>query len=97
MGNSAYVSLSHATALERSLNLSAHNLANASTAGYKSVQPIFQVQNEGDGTSTTALNFVQDSGIYLNQAQGPMTRTDNPGDLAISGPGWFGFDVGGGD
>lgn len=96
MGNSAYVSLSHATALERSLNLSAHNLANASTAGYKAVQPVFHVETHGGSGELTTLNFVQDKGVYLDQTQGALTRTDNPGDLAISGSGWFGFDVGGG-
>ena len=42
MGTTSYVSISLATALERSLDLAAHNMANASTAGYKAQHPLLE-------------------------------------------------------
>ena len=96
MGNSGYVSLSHATALERSLNMTAHNLANASTAGFKAMFPVFEAKSHGPEGALTAINYVQDNGTFLDNSQGPMTRTDNPTDFAVTGDGWFGFEAGGG-
>lgn len=96
MGTSGSVSLSLAMALERSLALSAHNLANATTAGYKSVQPLFESSPADTSDPGKSINFVQDKGTYLNVSQGALLQTDNPLDVAISGEGWFGFETTGG-
>ncbi len=95
MGNSNYVSLSLATALQRSMDLAAHNMANASTAGYKAAQPLFEAV-QPDGTSDTEISYVEDRGTYLNVSQGAMLATSNPLDLALSGPGWFSYEAGAG-
>ena len=90
MANADYVSLSLATALQRSLDMAAHNMANASTAGYKSVQPLFEAV-QPDGTEDEAISYVEDRGTYLNVSQGALVATGNPLDLALSGGGWFSY------
>lgn len=93
MGNGNYVSLSLATALQRSMDLAAHNMANASTAGYKAMQPLFDsVEPEGE-TSDLAISYVQDNGIYVDQSQGALIATGNPLDLALTGAGWIGYET----
>lgn len=93
MGNTTYVSLSLATSLQRSLDAAAHNLANASTAGFKAMYPLFEsVDAEKTGTGDEAVSFVQDRGQYLDLAQGSITPTGNPLDLAITGEGWFAYE-----
>lgn len=94
MSNIGFVSLSQATALERSLNMTAHNLANASTAGYKAINPLFEsVIDRGTGES---INYVLDKGSYLDLSNGTLTPTGNPLDLAIASDGWFSFQLEGG-
>lgn len=91
MSNISYVSLSQATALERSLNMTAHNLSNASTAGYKAIHPLFEAVNDhstGDG-----ISYVVDKGSYLDLSKGALVPTGNPFDIAISGDGWFSFQL----
>ncbi|MCP9481057.1 flagellar hook basal-body protein [Shimia sp. CNT1-13L.2] len=96
MGNISYVSLSYASALERSLDATAHNLSNASTAGYKAFRPVFEtVDAEAETVGGDAISYVQDRGSYLDATQGAIMPTGNPLDLAVSGNGWFGFEVDG--
>lgn len=95
MGNTSYVSLSLASALERSLDATAHNLSNASTAGYKAFRPVFEtVESEAQTTSGDTISYVRDGGSYVDATQGAMLPTGNPLDLAISGNAWFGFEAG---
>lgn len=91
MGNANYVSLSLATALERSMDLAAHNMANASTAGYKATQALFEAVEPDGNTDTTAISYVQDRGTYTDASQGALIATGNPLDIALTGPGWFSF------
>lgn len=93
MSNISYISLSQATALERNLNLTAHNLANANTAGFKALHPLFE--SVEDGSSGTGISYVQDRGTYLDTREGALTPTGNPFDVALAGEGWFSFDIGG--
>jgi len=95
MGNADYVSLSLATALQRSMDMAAHNMANASTAGYKATQPLFEaVQPESE--NETAISYVEDRGSYLNPSQGALVATGNPLDVALSGAGWLAYQSEGG-
>jgi len=97
MGNSSYISLSLATALERSMDATAHNLSNASTAGFKAFRPVFEsVSSETEAVAGDTINYVEDRGSYLDTMQGALVPTGNPLDLAITGPGWFGFETGAG-
>ncbi|SFE86197.1 flagellar basal-body rod protein FlgF [Sulfitobacter brevis] len=95
MTNISYVSLSQATALERSLNMTAHNLANASTAGYKAIHPIYE--SVADQGGTREISYVRDKGTYLDLADGALVPTGNPLDIALSGEGWMAFQLDNGD
>lgn len=97
MGNANYVSLSLATALQRSMDVAAHNMANASTAGFKASRPLFEsVDPSGAADPDEAVNYVQDRGTYVDTSQGALIATGNPLDLAVSGGGWFGYQAEGG-
>lgn len=91
MTNISYVSLSQATALERNLNMTAHNLANASTAGYKAMHPL--LESVEDKSTSREISYVQDRGSYLDLSSGTMIPTGNPFDVAISGEGWMAFQL----
>ncbi|MDO6727931.1 MAG: flagellar hook-basal body complex protein [Cognatishimia sp.] len=98
MGTTNYVSLSLATALERSLDLAAHNMANASTAGFKTSHPLLEaVDPKNSGDKTQAVNYVKDNGIYVDTSQGAMVPTGNPLDVAVNGSAWLGYETPGGD
>ncbi len=94
MASVDYVSLSLATVLERSLDTTANNIANMSTTGFKAGRPLLDAltleDGSGDGQTTS---FVQDKGFYLDLEQGALTKTDNPLDIAVSGQGWFSYEV----
>lgn len=91
MGSVSYVSLSKATALERSMNMTAHNLANSSTSGYKSMKPLLETVN--DESQGESVSFVRDTGSYLDMSNGTMLLTGNPLDLAVGSDGWFSFEL----
>lgn len=92
MGTTSYVSISLATALQRSLDLAAHNMANASTAGYKAQHPLLEsVDPTNSSDDTKAVSFVEDKGIYVDLSQGAMFQTGNSLDVAVNGPGWLGY------
>lgn len=90
----SYVALSFLSAQSRSLEVTAANLANAGTAGFKAERVLFSdwLSRQGgtDGShGTRPVAYVQDRATYRDQAAGPMTQTGNPLDLAIVGDGFF--------
>jgi flagellar basal-body rod protein FlgF len=90
----SYVALSFMSAQSRALDVTAANLANAGTAGFKAERVLFSDylgrQTGTDGALGRApVAFVQDRATYREQAPGSMTPTGNPLDLAISGEGFF--------
>jgi len=98
MGGTNYVSLSQAVALQRSLDVSAHNLANANTAGFKAARPLFAslVDDSNGSGPLESVNYVQDKGDFIDQSQGALVQTGNPLDIALSGEGWFSYETAGG-
>ena len=92
MSGADYISLSLATVLERSLDVTANNIANMSTTGFKAVRPLLDSLDVGAGESG-AISYVQDKGVYLDYEQGALSKTDNPLDIAISGDAWFSFSL----
>jgi len=66
----------------------AQNLAHASTQGYRAqVDAMRSSPLSGDGTPTRV--FATDATVGTNFAPGPVQRTDNPLDVAVSGRGWI--------
>ena len=93
MDNTTYVALSLARAMQRDLDVTANNIANANTAGFKAERVIFSSYlfpddgaEVGEGT-----NFVVDQGSYLDEAQGALTKTDNPLDIAVKGDAFLAY------
>jgi flagellar basal-body rod protein FlgF len=97
MDVSSYVLLSHEQALRRRLDVTANNMANASTAGFKREQPLFHdyVENGGpapvEGADRTA--FVLDYGAVHDSSSGAFTVTSNPLDVMIDGPGYLSVEL----
>jgi flagellar basal-body rod protein FlgF len=88
MQNATYISLSSQTALQRQMDVVANNLANLSTPGYKAEEMLFaQHLTHTRGTGTMA--FVEDAGTARDLRQGPISKTGNPLDFALQGPGYF--------
>ncbi|MDZ7338312.1 MAG: flagellar hook-basal body protein [candidate division KSB1 bacterium] len=71
----------HATILAQ--DLIANNLANVSTAGYKSSKLFISLLEQAEG------GFEFHSQEALDLSQGALKKTDNPWDLALEGPGFF--------
>lgn len=94
----SYVALSYLTAQSRALEVTAGNLANTGTSGFKAERVLFsdwlgkQTGPEGP-MGKRPVAFVQDRATYREQAPGPLSHTGNPLDLAISGDGFFTVDT----
>ncbi len=88
METPGYISLSRQMVLRQQMDLISNNLANVTTAGYKSESMLFveYLQETGDGKT---LSFVQDLAIARDLSQGPITLTGNDLDLAIRSEGYF--------
>ena len=66
----------------------AHNLANATTTGYRAMEHKFRaVPVQGEGASTRA--FVVDASVANVFDQGPLQSTGRPLDVAVLGAGWM--------
>lgn len=66
----------------------AHNLANASTTGFKA--DLIEAQTvylRGAGTETRAYNVIEDTGVDFEP--GVIEQTGRDLDLAVNGEGWF--------
>jgi flagellar basal body rod protein FlgG len=80
------------------LNMSANNLANSSTNGFKSDKEFYglytsaeaQASADAEGYLATTVPVVQSQ--YTDFAQGMLVRTGNPLDLALNGKGFFAAD-----
>jgi len=93
MGSTNYVSLSLTVALQRGMDVAAHNLANAGTVGFKAAHPLFEsmVSQSDSGSTDSQVSYLQDKGDFVDKSQGSLMRTDNPLDVALSGSGWFAY------
>jgi flagellar basal-body rod protein FlgF len=92
MENALLIGLSQQTALQRNLDIIAHNLANMGTVAYKAERPLFRSYltdiNDVEGRPDQA-QFVSDYGMVRDTSEGALKRTGNELDVAISGQGYF--------
>lgn len=88
MENTGYIALSRQSVLRRKMDVIANNLANMTTPAFKGEDMMFveHLKKTGDNDR---VSLVQDIALLRNIGEGPMTKTENPLDLAISGPGYF--------
>jgi flagellar basal-body rod protein FlgF len=96
---SSYVLLSQEQALRRRLDVTANNLANMNTVGFKREQPVFREYVEKtDSTVKPAkqTSFVLDYGAVHDVTAGAFQVTGNPLDVMIDGPGYLAVEAPGG-
>jgi flagellar basal-body rod protein FlgF len=92
MDNTIYVGLSRQMILERELDITANNLANVDTVGFKFES---MISNEDPATmptlnqAPTAVNFVAGVAVARDFTEGSLTQTGAPLDVAIEGRGFF--------
>lgn len=90
----SYVALSRLVAQGRALEVTATNMANANTPGFKAERVLFSdwlsKQTSADAPrGGRTVQFVQDRATYRDQQAGPVQQTGNPFDLALGGDGYF--------
>jgi flagellar basal-body rod protein FlgF len=88
MDRSLYVAMTGATQIMRAQDAVSHNLANASTVGFKSELSAFQslpVQGAGQATRINAIA----QGQGQDNSQGMISSTGRPLDVAVKGSGWI--------
>ncbi len=91
MDNSIYIAVSRQNVLFQDMEITANNIANASTPGYNAQKLIFSDYLQDDGKYKDA--YANDPSAYRDTSNGPIQLTGNPFDLAISGPGYFQVDT----
>lgn len=83
-----YVGLSAQVALERRLTALSRNVANQTTAGYRAGGTRFQAEMTR-ATGEPSIAYATSGAPYISRAPGPVTRTDNPLDVAVEGEAWL--------
>jgi flagellar basal-body rod protein FlgF len=100
MDVSSYVLLSREQALRRQLDVTANNMANMTTVGFKRERPVFREYVERSAENAVdaakATSFVLDYGALHDTKAGAFQATGNPLDLMIDGPGYFAVEAPGG-
>ena len=90
MDNAVYVSLSRQMTLQREMDVTANNLANIDTAGFKvdamvlNTDPINAPANDNP-----TVQYVVDAQMTRDFGEGPLQQTSNPYDLAVEGDSFF--------
>jgi flagellar basal-body rod protein FlgF len=82
-----YVALSAQVTLERRLNSLAINVANMNTVGFRESGVSFHTFVAQNGAQPVA--YASPGQDYISRTQGPLIKTDNPLDIAITGDSWF--------
>ncbi|MBW7910812.1 MAG: flagellar basal-body rod protein FlgF [Alphaproteobacteria bacterium] len=88
MENVSYIGLSQQLSLQQQMNMTANNLANMSTPGYRAQQTLFSeymTQPRGGDVIRQSTN----SGSYRDLSVGSLTQTHNPFDVALQDRGYF--------
>lgn len=83
-----YISMSGAKETLRAQTANNHNLANASTTGFRADMSAFQTRNvAGSGYASRA--YATNSTTGWDPTQGALTATGRDLDVGINGPGWI--------
>ncbi len=91
-----YIAASGAVLKEAELSVTARNLANASTAGYKKERISFNsylLEGVEEGADTERA-MVEQGGVLTDFSAGEFIRTGNPLDMALEGDGFFALEGG---
>ncbi len=96
MDNTLYSTLTAQTALQRLLDVTANNMANVSTAGFKRERLHFEAQFTPLDTVGKGISFVQDLSSSTDMLTGSITHSGNALDVAVDGAGMLGVNGGNG-
>ena len=92
MDNVAYVGLSRQITLKRELDITANNIANADTVGFK-VEQMLVESEPGQGATNFGVKgpvqYVYDAGVARDFGMGDLRETGRPLDVAIEGDAFF--------
>lgn len=94
MQNPSTIALSRVVAQQRLIDITANNIANTATTGYRAERMLFggwmsrQLHTDSP-RGGQAITYTEDKAIYRDTNEGALSRTDNPLDLAIKGDGYF--------
>jgi flagellar basal-body rod protein FlgF len=85
---------SRLVAQQRAMDVTANNIANANTPGYRTERVQFSdwVDNQSGSAAAPgvkSISYTQDRATYRESQPGPITHTGNPFDLALTGDGYF--------
>jgi flagellar basal-body rod protein FlgF len=94
MDNTTYIAISRLTAQQRAMDVTADNIANAGTSGYKSERVLFtdwlsRQHNTTAPRGGSTVVYTQDRATYRERQEGALTHTANPLDVAVTGDGFF--------
>jgi flagellar basal-body rod protein FlgF len=89
MDSPGYIVLSRLVSQNRAMAVTANNVANADTPGFRTQRPLFGtvLERQMDVAAPRGgqdLAFAQDRATWRETAAGPLARTGNPLDLALS-------------
>jgi flagellar basal-body rod protein FlgF len=84
-----YVSLSAQLSLQKRLETIAHNVANASTAGFRAEEIKFD--SVLSQTAPDPVAFASTGTSFISRKSGEYVRTDNALDVAVEGDAWLGI------
>ncbi len=87
MQGNLYVGLSAQVALQRRLETIAHNVANASTAGFRAEEPRFEAVLSR--ASVDPVAYAATGPTFLSRRSGELVKTDNLFDVAVEGDAWL--------
>lgn len=88
MENVSYIGLSQQMALQQQMEMTANNIANINTPGFKSQNELF-LEYVNRSASGDTLKQVKEAGTYRDLTSGALKMTSNELDFAIQGDGYF--------
>jgi flagellar basal-body rod protein FlgF len=85
---------SRLVAQQRAMDITANNIANANTPGYRTERVQFSdwidpQPNTASPPGGHTITYTQDRATYRETQPGTLTHTNNPFDLALTGDGYF--------
>jgi flagellar basal-body rod protein FlgF len=78
MDTISHVALSLAVAMRRELEVTANNIANANTSGFKSERVVFESYVDGSSVGEGDSDFVIDSGSFVDLRPGTLDSNGEP-------------------
>jgi flagellar basal-body rod protein FlgF len=92
MSHGIYSALSGALAQERNLQMTANNVANANTDGYKADKAVFAeylTKEKSKLPPATELRYAAVDEMWMDRSEGSLKFTGRKLDTALHGDGWF--------